>query len=175
MEWVPSPLATVAAWALIATFAWAAVAKGLNVVAWSSAVAGFGFRGPFGRAIVVGVPLTEILIVFMLLSIDLRAGAALVLALVAAFSGAIVRSRAIQKQDKVPCGCFGAGGRSDYRLLLARNGGLALLGGLILLAPRSTSLQLPAGAELVPTVLIVVAGVLIVWMTTQAATTLRRR
>ena len=175
MEWVPSPLATVAAWALIATFAWAAAAKSVNSVAWSSAVRHFGFRRWSGRVVALAVPLAELVIVIMFLSGNVRAAAASTLALVASFSGAIVRSRAIEKQDKVPCGCFGGSGRSDYRLLLTRNAGLAVLAGLILLAPRSTSVQLPNGTELVPTILVVVAGVLIVWMTMQAATTLRRR
>lgn len=175
MEWVPSPLATVAAWAVTATFAWAALAKSLDRRAWTAAVSGFGFRGAAARLVMVAVPLAEVVIVALFLLGYLEIGAALTLALVASFSGAIVRARAIEKSDRVPCGCFGGAQRVDYRLLLARNAGLAGLGALVLLARGPSSLALPRGTELVPTALVVVAGVLVVWMASAAATSLRRR
>ena len=175
MEWVPSPLATAAAWAVTATFAWAAVAKSLDRRAWFSAVVGFGFNGVTGRIVMVAVPLAELSIVALFLWGRLDIGATLTLVLVASFSGAIVRARAVERSDRVPCGCFGGARRVDYRLLLARNAGLAALAALVLLAPGSSSLALPRGTELLPTALIVVAGVVLVWMTTQATTSLRRR
>lgn len=175
MEWVPSPLATVAAWLLTATFGWAVVAKSFDRVAWTSAVTGFGFRGRLAYALVFAVPLAEVAVVGLFLVGSVKAGAALTLALVASFSIAIVRVRATSQRDKVPCGCFGGTKSADYRLLLGRNAGLACLSAVILLAPRSTSLSLPEGTEIVPTALVVVAAVLLVWMTSQAATSLRRR
>ena len=175
MDWIPSPVATLAAWGLTATFAWAAAAKFVRGDAWPQAVAGFGFRGSFAKAIVLGVPLAEMAIVTLFVAGALRPAAALSLALVAGFSSAIVRTRAIGTGDRVPCGCFGGSGDSDYRLLLARNLALTGLAGLILLGPRSVSLSLPEGVPALPTVLIAIGGLLLVWMTVQTATSLRRR
>ena len=175
MDWIPAPLATVAAWGLIATFGWAAVAKLVRSDAWPAAVAGFGFEGPAARVVAVAVPVLEGAIVVFLATGVLRLAGALTLTLVAAFSAAIVRVRTAGSSDKVPCGCFGGSGETDYRLLLGRNAALAVLAALVLLGPRSTSLVLPAGTELVPTALVVVAGILLTWVAVQTVSSLRRR
>ncbi len=174
MEWVPPPLATVAAWGLVATFAWAAIAKIVRGEAWQRAVAAFGLRGSAGRAVALAVPVAEVGIVVLFLTGAVRPAAALTLALVAAFSAAVVRARTTQQRDKVPCGCFGGSGETDYRLLLARNAGLLVLAALILLSPGDASLTLPENAELVPTALVVVGGLLVTWMAVQTASALKR-
>lgn len=175
MEWIPSPLATVAVWALVGTFAWAAAAKFIGGNEWPKAVAGFGFSGVFARAVAIAVPLFELVIVALFVAGAVRPAAALTLALIAAFSAAIVRVRGSKNENRVPCGCFGGSRDYDYRLLLARNAGLALLGAIVLVAKGDVSLAPPTGAELVPTGLVVVAGVLLTWMAVQTASSLRRR
>lgn len=175
MEWVPSPLATVAAWVLTGTFAWAAVAKFVRTDAWPRAVANLGFGGVMARVLMMAVPLAELGIVALFFLGAVRPAAALTLALIASFSAAIVRARAGRKSDRVPCGCFGGDGEYDYRLLLARNGAIATLAGSVLLAPPGVSLAPPAGMDLLPTALVVIAGVLVAWMAAQTSSSLRRR
>lgn len=175
MEWIPSPLATVAAWALIGTFAWAAAAKFVRGNDWPEAVAGFGFSGVLARAIAVAVPLFEVAIVALFVVGAVRVAAALTLALIAAFSAAIVWSRGTRDGNRVPCGCFGRTRDYDYRLLLLRNAGIAFLAALVLVAKGEVSLAVPAGTDLVPTALVAIAGVLLTWMAVQTASSLRRR
>lgn len=175
MDWIPSPVATLAAWGLTATFAWAALAKFIRGDAWPKAVTGFGFRGALAQTIVFAVPLAEIAIVALFVAGALRPAGALTLALVAGFSGAIVRARGIGNRKRVPCGCFGGSRDTDYRLLLARNLALAVLAALVLLGPRSASLSFPDDLALLPTALIAIGGLLLVWMTVQTANSLRRR
>lgn len=175
MDWIPSPVATLAAWGLTATFAWAAIAKIVRGGAWSQAVAGFGFRGGLARFVVLAVPAAEIAIVGLFVAGVLRPAAALTLALVAGFSAAIVRARGMGAGDRVPCGCFGGNREADYRLLLGRNLGLVVLAALVLLGPEALSLRFPENVPLLPTVLVAIGGLLLVWMTVQTATSLRRR
>lgn len=175
MEWVPSPLATVAAWVLTATFLWAAVAKFVRGNAWPAAIARFGFAGAAARAIAVAVPVAELVVAILLGAGAVRAGAALTLSLVASFSAAIVSVRMLRKTDKVPCGCFGGAGESDYRVLLARNGALAVLAAIILFSPRAASPTPPSARDLVPSTLVILGGALVVWMVAQTLTSLRRR
>ena len=175
MEWVPSPLATVAAWALTVIFAWAAVAKFIRADAWPRAVTNLGFGGTTARILMMAVPLAELVTVALFALGAAQPAAALTLALIASFSAAIARARVGRKDDRVPCGCFGGDGEYDYRLLLARNGALAVLAGLVLLAPRDVSLTPPGGMEILPTGLVVLAGVLLAWMATQTLSSLRRR
>jgi len=175
MEWVPSPLATIAAWTLVATFLWAAVAKFVRGNAWPAAIARFGFAGAAARAIAVAVPVAEIVVVALFVAGASRVAAALTLALVASFSAAIVSARMVRKSDKVPCGCFGGSGESDYRLLLARNAALAVLAGVVLLAPRPAGLSAPSEGDLLPATLVVLGGAVLTWMVAQTVSSLRRR
>jgi len=175
MEWVPAPLATVAAWGLTATFAWAAAAKVLRADAWPGSVAAFGFSGSSARVVVVSVPVAEVTIVALFAVGIVRPAAALTLALVAAFSAAVVRARTTRMDNRVPCGCFGGSGETDYRLLLGRNLALLLLAALILMSPRDVSLAPPTGGDLLPAVLVVVGGVVLVWTAVQTASSFHRR
>ncbi|MBW3594239.1 MAG: hypothetical protein KY391_01570 [Actinobacteria bacterium] len=175
MELLPSPFATIAAWILTVTFAWAAVAKFVRRHSWAAAVGGFGFAGLGARVVRWGVPLTEVAIVALFAAGATRAGAASALALVASFSAAIVRTRGLRAADKVPCGCFGGSGESDYRLLLARNAALAVMAGVILVSRPAASLVEPFENELLPSALVVIGGALLVWMATEATSSLRRR
>ena len=174
MEWVPSPVATIAAWILTLTFAWATVAKFVRGNEWPSAVTRFGFRGAIAQTIVFAVPLAEIAVVVMFFVGALRPGAAFTLALVAMFSAAIVRVRAV-KGGRVPCGCFGKSHERDYRLLLARNSALALLAAAVLFGPRDASLRPSADIDVVPLTLAVLGLLLVVWVTVQTTSSFRRR
>lgn len=174
MELVPSPLAGAAAWILTVTFGWAVVAKFARGKAWPSAVTRFGFDGAIAQVIVFAVPIAEAAVVVAFVGGLSHVGGSLTLALVAAFSAAIVRGR-LRQGDRLPCGCFGKTHERDYRLLLARNSMLALLAVAVLLGPPSMSLEVPDGAEIVPLVLVVVGTLLIAWMGIQTFTSLRRR
>ena len=174
MEWVPAPVATLAAWILTLTFAWATVAKFVRGNEWPSAVTRFGFRGWAAQIIVFAVPLAETTVVVLFLVGALRPAAAFTLALVAMFSAAIVRVRMVEG-GRVPCGCFGKSHERDYRLLLARNGALALLAAAGLMGPRGASLRPSSEVEVVPLVLAVVGLFLVAWVTVQSSSSFRRR
>jgi hypothetical protein len=145
---------------LAAAFGWAAVAKALRPAAWRKAVAAHDLPGPIRRTAIVAVPLAEGAVVLLALAgfIDAAAGGAL--ALLAAFSAALIRHRR-RIGDQVPCGCFGSGRKRSARLLLARNLGLGVVAVAALAGPDTLGgLRPPTVAELLPAAL-VVAGVVL--------------
>ena len=174
MEWVSAPIASAAGWILTLTFGWAALAKFIRGDEWPPAVTRFGFRGGVAQTIVFAVPIAEITIVILFVVGAARAGAALTVALVAAFSAAITRARMVSGR-RVPCGCFGKSRERDYRLLLARNAALALAAATVLLGPRDVSLAPPEGTEWMPVVLSLVGAGVVAWAAVQTTSALRRR
>lgn len=152
---------------LAAAFVWAAVAKLGRFSAWRDALA--GYRLPEAIAVPAGVvvPVAELAAAFLLaLGGDAtRAGAALTVALLAAFSLAVLRARRL-RGDRLPCGCFGGSGSRDYRLMLVRNAFLGAVAGAVLLVPAVAryELETPASSQVVPAVLAAAGVVLIGWL-----------
>ena len=153
---MPESLAYLAALSLAALFAWAAAAKALWVAGWRAAVGGFGLGRHAEPIALVGVPVVELGIAIVILWASARAGAALSLALLTAFSAAVLRARSM-RGDRLPCGCFGRATERDYRAMLARNaigGGLAAI--VLLAGARDGILEAagrPSGPELLPAAL----------------------
>jgi hypothetical protein len=159
-------LAFIAALALAAMFAWAAAAKAVWAAGWRTVVVGFGFRGRVEPIVAVGVPVVELAVALAILWGSARAGAAMAMALLAAFSAAVVRARTLQG-DRLPCGCFGRATVRDYKTMLARN---ALGGGLtavVLLGGGDAGIfdaaGAPSGPELIPAALTCFGMVLVGW------------
>ncbi|MDQ3783783.1 MAG: hypothetical protein M3360_02725 [Actinomycetota bacterium] len=163
---MPDTLAFAAAVLLAAMFAWAAAAKAVWPAGWREAVGGFGLGQRAEPLVSVVVPVVELAVALTILWASARAGAALALALLAAFSAAVVRARSRQG-DLLPCGCFGRATVRDYRTMLARNvvgGGLAAV---VLLAGDQAGILAAAGApsgpELIPAALTCLGTVLVGW------------
>ncbi|MBA2273526.1 MAG: hypothetical protein H0W21_06450 [Actinobacteria bacterium] len=170
-------LAFAAAVSLAGMFAWAAAAKAIWPAGWRGAVGGFGLGRRAEPLVSVAVPVVELGVALTILWGGARAGAALALALLAAFSAAVVRARSLQG-DRLPCGCFGRATVRDYRMMLARNvlgGGLAAV--VLLAGAREGILEgsvAPSGPELMPAALTCLGTVLAGW-TLWRAGGLRRR
>ncbi|MDQ3951885.1 MAG: hypothetical protein M3279_02800 [Actinomycetota bacterium] len=148
-------------------FVWAAVAKITRFGAWRSALS--GYRLPqmvMGPALFL-VPAIELATAFLLARGGdvTRAGAALTVGLLAAFSLAVLRARRLQG-DRLPCGCFGGSGSRDYRLMLVRNALLGAVAAAILLVPGVARYEVdaPEAAQLVPAALAALGVALIAWL-----------
>ncbi|MDQ3752179.1 MAG: hypothetical protein M3333_04735 [Actinomycetota bacterium] len=159
-------LAFIAALALAATFAWAAAAKAVWAAGWRTVVVGFGFRGRVEPIVAVGVPIVELAVALTILWGSAKAGAAMAMALVAAFSAAVVRARTLQG-DRLPCGCFGRATVRDYRTMLARNALGGCLTAVVLLGGGDAGIfdaaAAPSGPELIPAALTCLGTILAGW------------
>ena len=159
-------------------FLWSGAAKALRWERWKVALG--GYRLPRWLEVVArpGVIIAEWGIALLLLAGVTRVGAALALAVLSAFSLAILRARSLQG-DHLPCGCFGGRGERDYRAMLVRNALLEGIAAVSLIGGRDVSLidgmRLPRSSELVPAAFVALAVVLIVWMVFHALVSLRRR
>jgi hypothetical protein len=174
----PMEVGTLAAATLALTFGAAAVAKLARRAAWRRTIGSYGLRPGATRLAGFGVPAVELGIAALALAgLGSSAGLLSIVALVA-FSGAIVLGR-VRAGRRLECGCFGGSGTRDYRLLLARN--LALAGVAFLAwragedAPLVRSLGEPAGADLLPVVLVVLGLALAVWVAAAAFAGVGRR
>ena len=159
MPLVPSLLAL--------AFAWAAVAKATRFSAWRAALVGYRLPSALVAPVVFVVPALEVAVAFLLArgGNATEIGAALVVALLSAFSLAVLRARRL-RGDRLPCGCFGGGGSRDYRLMLVRNALLGAVAAAILLSPRLAryEVEAPEGAQVVPAALAVAGVALIAWL-----------
>ncbi|MDQ3957273.1 MAG: hypothetical protein M3273_03005 [Actinomycetota bacterium] len=153
---------------LALAFGWAALAKAFRPSAWRRALRGYRLPGPVETIAAWAVPAAEALVAGLLIGGPARAGGALAVALLSAFSIAILRARRLGG-GKLPCGCFGGAGSRDYRLMLVRNALLGGLAGAALLLPEETlrPLDAPEGVDLLPAVLAFLGIVLIVWLLVQ--------
>ncbi len=140
--------------ALAATFAWAAAAKLLRRGAWRQAVRAHALPGWMERVATPAVPAVEVAVVILLLAGRVRAGAALAVLLLAAFSLAIPRARR-SEDGLVPCGCFGGRARRSVRWLLTRNAALGLLALGALVAGDAIPLEMPGAGEALPGLLVI--------------------
>jgi hypothetical protein len=111
------------------------------------------------RIALPAVPVLELAVALAILAGMTRPAGALTLALLAGFSLAVLRLRAIEG-DRLPCGCFGKTTERDYRLMLLRNSFLTILAAVVVAAPAEMALlegfAAPEGSELLPLVLVVV-------------------
>jgi hypothetical protein len=174
---MPDATARIVTLLLAALLVWAAAAKLLRWNAWRAALAGYGLPPRLEGAAAAGTPLVELGVAAVLMSPAARAGAALTVALLAAFSLVVLRGRSLQG-EKLPCGCFGRSGERDYRTMLLRNAVLGLLAAVVLLSGREESalagLSLPDGRELFPALLVTLGVAVAAWTGYQVMTTARR-
>jgi len=144
-------VAYMAALLLSATFAWAALAKFSDHPTTAGAFARLGLPAPgfLARA----VPLAESGLVVLLIASP-RAGGAVALCLLAAFSLILWRAR----HRGAPCSCFGGSGqRVHTSVVMARNAGLSLAA----LASLWAVPQLPSFAELVGVTTLLFLGLVV--------------
>jgi hypothetical protein len=163
----PSEVGALAAAGLALTFGAAAVVKLPRGAAWRRTLGSYGLRSGASRLVGFAVPAVELGIAALVLAgFGSSAGLLSIVALVA-FSWAILLGR-VRAGRRLECGCFGGSGTRDYRLLLARN--LALAGVAFVGwragedAPLVRSLGEPAGADLLPVVLVVLGLALAAWV-----------
>ena len=162
---------------LAALLAWAAAAKVLRWHAWRAALEGYRLPGRLPMMAAAGTPVAEIGIAAILISPAPRAGAALTVALLAAFSLVVLRGRSLHG-EKLPCGCFGGSRERDYRTMLLRNALLGVLAAIVLISGRDVKalagLSLPNGPELVPALLVALGILVAAWTGYQVMSTARR-
>jgi hypothetical protein len=170
-----SDVFAVAAAVLAAAFAWAAGAKLALRGRWHRTLAAFGLPPQVARTALVAVPAAELAVPALVVVGLPAAASATTLALLAVFSFAIVSSRIRGGRTAVACGCFGGAASRDYRLLLARNGALAVLAGVTAASPtRLRWPEAPAGGGSLPFVLASVGVVVAGWTAWRAAAWLAR-
>lgn len=165
------------AWLLVLCFSWAGLAKLIRFGRWRAALGGYGFSGDVEKVVALGVPFAELGVVALVVLGSARAGGALVLALVALFSLAILQARRV-RGDRVPCGCFGGRSERDYRLLLMRNATLGAAAGVMLLLGREGAVRAfpaPGAGDALPAVLTVGGILLAFWMLQHVTGSLGRR
>lgn len=168
--------------ALALVFAWAGVAKVLRFADWTSALVAYRLTGPLRATAAVAVPAAEFGVVALVMAGATRAAAALTVALIAAFSLALVRARASgegAEDGRLPCGCFGKVKARDYRLMLLRNALIGALAAALLLSGRNApfleGISAPEGGELLPA-LLGLAGVLLGgWLIYESVASLKGR
>ncbi len=166
----------VAAAVLSIAFGSAAVAKIAGRRRWARALASYRL-GPLEGAALVGVPVVELgLAALPFLGLVSTAGLAS-LAVLFVFSSAIAVGR-IRVGRRLDCGCFGSTRPRDYRLLLARNGVLAVVAVVAWREGRDAwiggSLSAPSGSDLLPAVLVATGLALAIWVSVRAVVTVRR-
>jgi hypothetical protein len=137
---VPGESAGLAVATLIVVFAWATVAKAVRPAVWRRALSGYRL-GLFTRPAAVAVPLAEATVVALLIGGYVPMAGVIAAALVTSFTVAIL---ATHEGDRADCGCFGGHRTVDYRLLVARNIGLAVLAAVVVADPVSPFPPLPA-------------------------------
>ena len=173
---MPEIAVRVAIYVLAATFLWSAAAKALNYSGWRSTLRRYRL-GRFSSVVAAGAPVAETAAAIGLLAGPPKAGAAAILALLAAFSAAIVRLQRLEG-DRLPCGCFGRTKERDFRVMLIRNALLALLASAILLGDREVDpfegVGAPDGSEAVAAMLTIAGVVAAVWIGFAVARALKK-
>ncbi|HZA19974.1 MAG TPA: MauE/DoxX family redox-associated membrane protein [Actinomycetota bacterium] len=175
---MPDVTIRIASAMLGAVFLWSGAAKALRWEGWKYALGGYRLPRWAEAATAPAVIVIEWGIALLLLAGATRVGAALALAVLSAFSLAVLRARSVQG-DRLPCGCFGGRRDRDYRAMLVRNALLEGLAALLLVGGRDVSIidgmRMPRSSELVPAAFVALAVVVIVWMVFHAFVSLRRR
>jgi hypothetical protein len=146
-------------------FLWAAAAKALRWHAWARALTTYSL-GRWRSPVQVTVPGAELIVGILLLAGPAQIGAALALAMLAAFCLAVLRARSL-RGDRLPCGCFGRDERRDYKTMLLRNSLLGGLAAIVLLSETELPLdgvRVPGAREVLPAILVGLGVLLAVWV-----------
>jgi hypothetical protein len=174
---VPSEPGAVAGAILAAAFGAAAVAKIVGRRSWMRSLRVYRLPSTVERTAGPGVPAVEVALAAMpFLGLTSSAGLAAFVVL-GMFSAAVVLAR-VRVGRRLDCGCFGATSARDYRVLLARNGALAVAALVAwqegVDAAVLRSLGVPSGSELLPAALVVLGLGLGAWVAAQALVVVRR-
>ena len=171
-----SVLSLLAGSLIAVTLGGGALAKAVRFSQWQQALKVYRLPRPLELSASVGVPLAEAGVLALLLTGRARAGAALSLALLSAFSLALLAARRSQG-DRLPCGCFGRATRHDFRVLIARNAGLACLAGVVLIGGRDRLIPdvAPGSTMLLPVALGVLGVAVALWMGLEVTEAMRKR
>lgn len=121
--------------ALALGFGWAALTKIVRPRRWREDLRRYRLRRLERAAALVVVPWAELSVVVLLVAGRGRLASALALALLVAFSLAVVRARVLSGDRMLQCGCFGGGAPRDYRVVLVRNLAFAGLAAAVLVLP----------------------------------------
>lgn len=175
---MPPPLSWALQALLAITFVWAAGAKVAHWSSWRATLPGYGIPGRLLAPVALLVPVLELTVATLTVAGATRVAMAAALALLSAFSYAVLRAR-VRQGDRLPCGCFGRTEERDYRVMLLRNSFLAALAALVLLFGERADLRSGSGApdldDVVPGLLVAVGALLVVWMAKHATSLLQRR
>ena len=167
----------VAAAALAVAFAWAAVSKVASWRSWRRALSGYGLPAGGERIAAVGVPVAETTVPLLVLLGFPQAAGVVAIALLIAFSGAILAARA-RRGDRLPCGCFGGARVREYRAMLARNTLLAAVGSVAALGASDATVQsriaAPGREDLLPAAIVAVSLAVASWTLGRGLYLLRR-
>jgi hypothetical protein len=167
----------VAAALLALAFGAAAAVKLLRPRVWRRALASYRLPAALERSGATLVPLAELSIVALAFLGRSSTAGLVSLVVLGVFSAAIVAGR-LRIGTRLDCGCFGAAKERDYRLLLLRNGALAVVAAFAwrdgVDAPIGGSLGVPAGGELLPAGLVVAGIGLAIWLGVRTAVLARR-
>jgi hypothetical protein len=167
-------LVRVSALLLLVTFAWAGLFKVIRFTDWLSSLDPYQFPTRVRQAVAVGVPIAELTTVTLLAFGNFKIAGAVIIAMLAAFSFAVARARALQG-DRLPCGCFKPGDVQDVRHIFLRNAILVILAAFLTLAAPPAEALITDVADLVPLLLVVVGLGVAGWTAVQVAGALKRR
>ena len=174
---MPDATARIVTLCLAGLLAWAAAGKLLRWNEWRAALAAYRLPPRLEVAARAGTPILELGVSGLLMSPAFRAGAALTVALLAAFSLVVLRGRSLQG-ERLPCGCFGRSRDHDYRTMLLRNALLGILAAAVLVSDREGSvlagLSIPRGDELFPALLVALGVTAAAWTGYHVMATARR-
>jgi len=160
---------------LFGAFLYAGSRKAASPAAWYRTLRQHQLAGPVRFAAFAIVPWVEIGTAVVGVTTDARTGGLLALAMLAAFVLAILRVHRRTGSQQVPCGCFGGMTERDYREVLVRNGALAALALLVVVAaPEGGVLHVGGAAEVALAVGVACAATLWASQQLQVATSRRR-
>jgi hypothetical protein len=174
---VASAPGEVAAAILAVAFGAAAAAKVAGARSWRRSLASYRLPAAVERIAGPSVPAVEIVLAAMpFVGLVSSAGLASLVVL-GLFSAAIVAGR-IRVGRRLDCGCFGASSARDYRVLLVRNGALAVAAVVAWQKGVDDSLGgalgMPSGPDLLPAALVLLGLGLAAWVAVQTLVVVRR-
>ena len=138
---------------LSGVFLWSGVTKVVRPRRWLAQLRTHRYGRLVRAGALAGVPWGELAVVALFAGARPRWAAVLAIGLFALFAWALVRLWVLMDRAPVDCGCFGGTTPRDVRLLLARNAGLALLAGVVIVHPVADG-----GATTVPAIVVWALG-----------------